>query len=195
MFEIEMKAHVQNKDALREKLNKFFEFQKKVIRNDTYFSKPIKNNQNKNHISIRIREETLETQEKNEKKILLTYKRKELTTKNNGELNEEMEAIISNREAIETFLFDAGFSISLKKTKIVEDFLFTAKNQNATLELCTIETLGDFLEIEILSENNDKLTVQHSQETIKELFKKLEIPESAIEPRYYSEMLKEKEKN
>ena len=65
MTEIELKAHVYNREELLQKLNTFAEFKKTVIKNDTYYrlnlDKPVKGS---GHISARIR---IEPEQKPEK--------------------------------------------------------------------------------------------------------------------------------
>ena len=55
-----------------------------------------------------------------------------------------------------------------------------------------MEHLGFFIEIEILSETNDTKTVQNCHAELLSILEKCSLPQTAIETRYYSEMLKEK---
>ena len=59
----------------------------------------------------------------------------------------------------------------------------------AHLELCTVERLGDFMEIEILTESNDEKTVSQTKEKLLKMLSKCGISEDKIENRYYSQML------
>lgn len=194
MTEIELKAHVYNREELLQKLNTFAEFKKTVIKNDTYYrldlDKPVKGS---GHISARIRIETEQKPEKTEEKIFLTYKRKEVRTAANGlntEVNDEKESLISDAEAVITLLSDIGFKEALKKKKTVSVYTCPTQHGEATLELCLVEPLGWFLEIEILSPEKDYAAVEEVQKELKKLLSKSGIPEKDIETRYYSELLK-----
>ena len=57
----------------------------------------------------------------------------------------------------------------------------------ANLELCHVARLGDFLEIEILSENTSEKPVSQSREKLSKMLSKSGIPEDNIENRYYSQ--------
>ena len=58
-------------------------------------------------------------------------------------------------------------------------------------ELCTVPPLGDFLEIEVVKEVQDEQTVQKITKLQEQLLSDCNIPLSQIEPKYYSQMLKE----
>lgn len=53
------------------------------------------------------------------------------------------------------------------------------------------ETLGRFLEMEILAETADKKYIKEARLKLEKLLKKYGIPLEQIEPMYYSELLKE----
>lgn len=100
---------------------------------------------------------------------------------------------------LEQFFLDAGFSVELKKHKevltwtyplpilseLLKEEIFT------TIELCNVPPLGDFLEIEILSPSKDEKIVSQIQQILFEILEKSGIEKSQIEPRYYSDLLKE----
>ncbi|MBO4404858.1 MAG: class IV adenylate cyclase [Treponema sp.] len=184
MTEIELKARVQDRDALIKKLNSLADFKGHIIRNDEYFG--LKNSDGvflKN--KIRIRKESCDGSEK----ILLTYKHKEehIKDKNLMEVNDEKECIISDDAALKTFLKDFGFELSLKKHKDV--LLWTY--EEASLELCSVPPLGDFLEIEILSPEDSPKIREAARKKLEEILSLCGIPEDRIENRYYSDMLRE----
>ena len=192
MTEIELKAHVTDKEKLIQRLNEIADYSGSVIRNDTYWKK--------DGIEIRIRRENFAGPENasgpqptvsTAENILITYKRKSLRTNEDGvpvEVNDEKECTVSSAEPLEAFLTDSGFIVSLKKHKEVSDWKHSS---GTTLELCTVPPLGDFLEIEILSPTDDELTVQKSREKLEELLALAGIPRNQIEKRYYSELLRE----
>lgn len=197
MKEIELKAHVKNRPALKEKLADFSSFCKKVTKKDTYYhlKKSNPNENEKNYISLRIREEFEETEKGTKKTTYLTYKKKELQTNSDGlpvEVNDEKETVIDDVSCLEILIKDIGFEKALYKEKIVEDYECPTPFGKALLELCSVQGLGDFLEIEILSETTEDSEIKKIQEELKKLLKKSGIPESEIEKKYYSELLKEK---
>lgn len=197
MTEIEIKAHVEDRAALEQKLNTFAKYEGSVTRDDTYYKK--------DGISIRIRKETKEvTEQKSD--YLLTYKRKEQRTDSTGttiEVNDEKECEISTPEPLVAFLEDTGYTISLKKHKEVKDWcldlpdvlkkhsLQSTKSfsYKATFELCKVPPLGDFLEIEILSPTSEENIVNALHKELEELLQKAGIPKSKVEKKYYSELM------
>ncbi|MBQ5999834.1 MAG: hypothetical protein IJL70_10260 [Treponema sp.] len=196
MTEIEIKAHVYDKDSLLRNLNEFAVYNQTVERYDTYYHLYTENTQpnGKPYISCRIRKEFKETPNGTEETTFLTYKKKETLSpdpKKAVEVNDEKETIITCPEAITTLLSDIGFKEAHKKTKKVTDFTTETEFGTATLEVCNVEKLGDFLEIEILSESNDKKLIESIKNELKKLLKKSGIPESQIEPKYYTQMLRE----
>lgn len=205
MTEIELKAHVFDRKKLIENLNSFAKYEKTVTKDDTYFhlqkgeksaqkTSDGSKNTKKNYISARIRRQTEKTEKGTKTTNFLTYKKKELKTDTNGisiEVNDEKESELSDAEAVEILLNDIGFMPALKKHKEVMIFSAQTEYGKATLELCNVQRLGDFIEIEILSGKNDTQTVEKIQGTLKKLLSECKIPEKDIEKRYYSEMLKE----
>ena len=188
MNEIEIKAHVKNRNLLIEKLNKIAQFKGSVVKNDKYYGKKLPNG-TFDRKKIRLREEIFQDNQ-NKTQYLLTYKRKEIFTSTEGistEVNDEKECTISSAEPVLAFLADWGYEVALEKHKEVMSW----KYENATLELCNVFPLGDFLEIEILSPSADNETVEKCQEQIKSILEKLEISQNQIENRYYSQLLEE----
>lgn len=193
MYEIELKAHISDRRSLIRDVSSFARYKGTVRREDTYykFVKP-----DGKSISARIRIETpastgeIALPNPFQSAILLTYKRKELKTDVSGasiEVNDEKECSLSDRTALEALLTDTGFKFSHSKVKTVIDF----KYLDATIEIVTIEKLGDFVEIEIISEKNDEETIKKHQKTLRDILRKCNVSEDQIEERYYSDMLKE----
>lgn len=193
MYEIELKAHVENRQQIIKNLERFADFAGAVEKDDTYYSNSI----NGKTIKIRIRKETpFSTTEipnapaiSAHKSVILTYKRKEIREENGHgfEVNDEKEIFLSEAEPFECFLEDTGFKSTLTKHKIV----LTWHYDNAHLELCTVDKLGDFIEIEILSEHNDEKQIEEAREKLLKLLAKCGISQDKIENRYYSQMLED----
>ncbi len=181
MFEIELKAHVDDAQKVTQKLDSFAHFLKSVQKVDVYWK-------SQNGVQARIRTQTDLISKKRE--IFLTYKKKENRIGENGqkiEVNDEKECSISDDDALVSFFEDIGMKIALKKTKSVRSYAF----ENAHLELCEVPPLGFFLEIEIISEQNDEKTISICRKKINEIFEKCEIGADKIEEKYYSQLLRE----
>ena len=197
MTEVELKARVDDRASLSRRLDSFAKRGQHVIRNDEYWGKTA-DDSNK----IRIRREAFLAQDGSTYKtdILVTYKRKSRIKGADGveaEANDEKECTVSDAAALEAFLSDTGYSVQLKKHKDVEDWLLDIPVEcgggrlQATLELCAVEKLGDFLEIEILSPTDDGAILSALHGELEEILEKAGIPREKIENRYYSEMLRD----
>lgn len=199
MYEIELKAHVYDRAALTERLKTFARFVRRVKKVDEYYRLPamdsISANRNKSgkpYISVRLRTETTfleQSGEPKECKTFFTYKRKELRTGADSitsEVNDEKECVLSDAAAIRAAFTDAGFQIAFTKQKDVEAYESHTPLGMATLEVCAVPPLGDFLEIEILSSFNDTVHVQAVQTELRRLLDKAGIPAEQIEPLPYT---------
>ncbi len=194
MYEIELKAHVDNRADVIKNLDRFASFCGAVEKFDTYYSKI----ENGKEIRLRIRKEVPFTPNEipdtpeisPQKSVIFTYKRKEIRTENGKalEVNDEKECLLSESEPFEAFLQDTGFQAVLTKHKTVLDWQY----DGALFELCTVEKLGDFMEIEIMSETNDDRQVEASNTKLLKFLSKCGIDQNRIEKKYYSELLAEK---
>ena len=192
MTEIELKARVKDPKSLALLMNKKASFSFSVIRDDSYWKK--------DNLSIRIREEKFSNGKKD---ILVTYKRKEIRKEKDGssiEVNDEKECTVSSSSALEEFLSDNGYSVQLKKHKEVTDWTLKLapgdplkEEGEATFELCYVPPLGYFLEIEILSSENSEDVISKAHKKLEELLVFAGLKKEDIEPRYYSELLRETE--
>ncbi len=193
MTEVELKARVSDREKLIKTLDSFAKRKEEVIKEDRYF----KNGQ---HLPpLRLRTENYLKSSKT--KRLLTYKHKKMLSGKDGtptEVNEELESEVENFSAIEQFLTDYGFTLSVKKRKEVlawtfqlKDDVLTSECKEVLFELCKVHPLGDFLEIEVLVPNNDKALTQKAQSLLLELLARAGLSASDLESKSYSQMLKE----
>lgn len=214
MVEIELKARLQDIAVFFSKVSSLARFQRCCHKNDTYWREPVK------EIQIRLREEEVfftdfsrlrlqqwpvnpilsdkeqwipfENSTENEsamppaKNIVVTYKRKELLD-SSLEVNQEQEFQIDEKEPFEIFLQDTGFSVSLKKEKLVAAWEW----ENVTVELCFIPELGNFLELEVLAPCDSPEVVAAAHKRLRAALALCGVAESAIEGRYYSQLLQE----
>lgn len=185
MTEIEIKARVCNRDDVVKKLNVFAAYKGRCIRDDTYYGL-INPDGTYSKKKIRIRKETSDSH----KRILVTYKRKELHHKGKTviEVNDEKECEVSDSTALEAFLKDFNFEATVKKHKEVEWWTY----ENATLELCNVEHLGNFLEIEILAEGDSESLRNKTHEKLEKILLMTGLSETDVEERPYTELLQEK---
>ena len=120
--------------------------------------------------------------------VVVTYKRKEL--QNDIEINDEREFSIDDRAAFEALITDLGFTPYISKEKKTKTFAWRAPDKTAvTIELSLVAELGWFVELEILADNPDENETARARTTLRETLTKCGVPESAIESRYYTDML------
>ena len=191
MFEIEIKAHVKNREKVIEELNSFAEYQCFLDKEDTYYRISGKDGKT---LSFRIRKETVKRGNKEGTETFFTYKKKTIQTDEKGnqiEVNNENECLVPDPSAIITFAIDLGAEVSLKKRKITEAWHLETEVGTANIELCTVPPLGDFLEIEIVSDRAGKDYVEQIRHIEENILEKCGISLSEIEPRYYKDLLNE----
>lgn len=172
--EIELKARVADPAAVENRLRQFCAFAGETDKNDRYW-------QNSAGLRARIREET-------GRPAVLTWKQKTLA--GGIEVNEENEFSVSSAAQAAAFLSAAGFTPVLCKKKHTKTFRFSLDGgQAASLELSDVYGLGFFLEIEICLQQPDTRQTEAAKRILRELLAKAGLPEQAVEPRYYSELL------
>lgn len=192
MYEIELKAHVYNKEETIKILNTFAKYVGFFQKQDTYYR--LQKQNNNDFISVRIRKEQAKQEQNTFEKIYLTYKQKELKDTTDGtkiEVNNEKECELSESSTITAILLNTNFSEYFNKEKIVEKFTYTTQYGIATIEICTIPPIGDFIELEILSNENNNSNIENIKNELYLILEKCNVPLSNIENRYYSQLLKE----
>ena len=189
MYEIELKAHVHFPDNVSALLDNFATRLKDIEKDDVYYHCDEKN------VTCRIRTESFlpsNNFDKCETHSVFTYKRKNHFKNPDGiltEVNEEFECVIEKSSALEQFLLDLDFVVNLKKHKSVRQWIKETAFGKAHIELCNVEPLGYFLEIEFMTSDNSSNIVKNIHNEIKNIFSYCRIDESDIEERRYSEML------
>jgi adenylate cyclase class 2 len=188
-IEIELKAWVANPEALSNALNAGSSparFSRTFEKEDTYWhpasgitvlSLPLS--------GIRIRQETnTDVHGTLTRKVLINYKTKEL--REGIEVNDEREFSISDRHIFEDLLRRLGFEPGMGKHKQGQAWDY----EGITVELAQISTLGWFVELELLEDNNQAETVAAARARLLDLLHCLGIGIDQIEPRYYTELLR-----
>ena len=181
MFEIELKAWLDNPSEAEQKLASFAEYRGKSFKTDWYWYKEDRK------LKIRIREEKF-VSSANVEKFSLYVTSKIKTVSDGIEVNNENEFQISDKSAFETFLKAAGFELQSTKNKISKNYY----TQNSHIELVEIEGTGHFMEAEILSPSNEPSVVEEIRHTLFGLLEQCGVPASNIEPRFYSELIANK---
>ncbi len=195
-YEIELKAHVKNSAEVIEILNKTGTYLGHTEKKDDYYHFELADGHTapdgRNFLSSRIRKETLTLDGKTSSTCYFTYKRKEIKKNEDGteiEVNEENEFTTDDASALELFFKDLGAVIDIHKSKSVEQWKLYKNGETAHVELCNVPPLGDFLEIEIIKNQNDEETVRKCKSVIEEIFTECGISLDQLEPRYYRDML------
>ncbi len=182
MIEVEKKAYLKSPHTV-EKIKEIADYKGESFKDDIYFA-PIgttRINVYKDPI-FRIRTE------KSQK--ILSYKKKSIVDKT--EVNIENEIDITNMEVpkLRSFFQYLGFYPFIEKKKITRLYNYSGrKDISVNIEHNTVENLGDFIEVEILTEKEEH--VPTAKKVIDDLFTKLEIKEDDIESKYYIDLLME----
>lgn len=185
MYEVELKAWLDDRSAVQKKLAEFAVRNCNIDKHDTYW--------HAHKVTVRVRREEITPSDCDliHKNTMVTFKNKEKRVGTNNEtyeVNEEHEFSVSNADEFETVLKAAGFEISLKKHKKTESWTYNEFH----IELCYIEGLGDFIEIETLTDNPSEENTEEIRDRLLKILDKCSVPGSRIESRYYKEMLAEK---
>lgn len=194
MKEIELKAHVFDRVETQKKIESFASFQSSLLKEDTYYELA-----GKGGVRLRIRRETQD----GKTTYFATYKKSEAFRKGlsgETEVNEEVECTLSSPDVLQSFLCDTGFTVVLKKRKETlswkedTDLVMGGVRLFATVELCRVPPLGDFVEIEILSPSDAASDIETVQNELMHILRKCGISPSCIERQYYSDLLAQHQK-
>ena len=195
-MEIELKAHARDREAVLQKLRQFAVFDKSVSKDDRYF-KMDKDGAPNGHITARIRQEKTADIDGNaiQEKTFLTYKKKERRVASGGgalEVNQEYESALDNAECLEALFADIGFVPHFTKHKDAVGFYADTPCGKAHLELCSVPPLGDFLEIEFVTQDDaGESQIAAMRVQLEALVTKCGLALEDIEKKYYSELLAE----
>ena len=177
MFEIEMKAHLRDREGVRKRLEALATFVGKGRKRDRYYAPAALSVEGidwERNVSFRLRE--------TEDRQIVTCKRKR--REGGLEINDELEFTIDDPGAFDRFARCLGFLPLLTKEKHSE----TYRKGAFTIELNEVKGLVWFIEIECLCD--DAGAAERIRGEILDLFKHLGIAGEDIEPRYYVEMLR-----
>jgi len=184
--EIELKAHIDDYAAVKERLSAAGEYCRSYKKSDSYWlpAQP-------DAPGVRVRRESgVGADGAAHESVLATYKIKEISS--GLEVNHECEFSVSDAGLFEEMLSRLGLRRAVCKEK--EGWAWTVRSQNEgqppiLAELSLVKSLGWFLEIEILAADNSEKTVKESRGRLFTLLEKLEISTDKIEERPYTAML------
>lgn len=194
MYEIEIKAWVCDRQKVMDVLNSRATYCGFLDKSDTYYAMPVF--RDNKALKVRIRKEKKVFKGKETEEILFTYKNKEVKTGSDGtsiEVNVEKECVLSDSEALDSFLMDIGGKIDHTKKKLTENWTLETPSGTANIELCNIPPLGEFLEIEIVAEENNPQFISAMKAEEMKIMTMCGLTEKDLEPRFYNDMLKEYE--
>ncbi len=174
-MEIELKAWVDEPSVVEDRLRELFGKPSIIEKDDTYYEAGEEFPRLK---TIRLRRSGDEW--------ILTFKDKH--REGALEINREHETTVGSFEVLDELLRRFGCTFFLRKKKT--GLKFTGRG--LIIEFVEVAGLGRFLEIEkiVSEEEADAGTVR---EEIMQIYRETGIPESRLEGRYYSDMLKEKD--
>jgi len=184
--EIELKAHIDDYESLKERLSVVGVFCRSYKKSDAYWlpAQP-------DTTGVRVRRESgVDADGAAHESVLATYKIKKIS--GGMEVNHECEFSVSDAGLFEELLGRLGLRRAVCKEK--EGWAWTVHSQiegqpPILAELSMVAKLGWFLEIEILAADNNEKTVEESRGRLFALLEKLEIPTDKIEERPYTAML------
>jgi adenylate cyclase class 2 len=185
--EIEIKAWVQNFDGLQKKLDALGEYRGSFKKSDAYWypKAPVPAACTLPPTGLRVRkEEDTAPAGAVSRAVYVTYKVKKI--QGGMEINDEKEFTVSEADVFEDLLACLG----LEKRNCKRKKGLSYQIDGITAELLELPGLGSFIELEILSADDKNETVAAARSRLYKLLAELGIPETAIESRYYTEMLR-----
>lgn len=172
-YEIELKAWIDDPGLICKKADELYTFVQEIHKSDMYY----RNSNFDPPKDIRIR--TADNHH------VITSKQK---SKDGAmEINQETEFKVDDPQAFVSFLSSIGFTEYLHKIKRGKKYT----NGDLVIEVCTVEQLGDFIEIECLTTDNSLRNTGKIKKQLHEVLMETGVPKSAIEPRYYMDLLKQ----
>lgn len=169
-IEVEFKAWVDDLETLEASLRSQADFAGEAHKHDIYFRQPAGP-----HGHLRLRREGQTT--------AVTTKSKQIV--DGVEISEEVEFEVSDAGAFCRLMDRFGFEPFAVKRKASRIYRAGA----TTLELSQVESLGSFVEVEILCE--DETRVEAARQELAAWAERLGIPAEAIEPRPYIRLIRE----
>jgi adenylate cyclase class 2 len=186
--EIELKARVDSLEKIKAAISSFAEYGGEFLKNDVYWfpRSPPAAGTAIPLSGIRVRQEQDTPPNGKVRRITwVTFKVKEV--REGIEINQEKEFEVSDTAAFEELLVRLGLERGSAKKKTG----WAWKYEGITAELCQVDRLGWFAELEIIAQDAKEATVAIARKRLLELLERIGIGEDKLETRYYTEMLRE----
>ena len=186
-IETEIKARIQDPQAVKNKLSVLGAYLYSYTKNDVYWIFPL-------NPALRLR---IRHQEKSfpdgtsEQNTVVTYKIREFHGE--MEVNNENEFAVSNSTVFEKILSQLGMAAEIRKEKQGQAWKLSAENTEILAELSMVKNLGHFLELEILNDSCDEQKLTQTCKLLLDQLEALGINRTSIETRSYSDLLRELE--
>jgi adenylate cyclase class 2 len=185
--EIELKARVDDPDAVKKRLSGLGVWGGSYIKEDCYWNNAENSALPASGLRVR-RENRVLPDGTTSAACVVTFKTKE---KRDGiEVNEETEFTVSDGGVFSSLLPRLGLHEDSRKKKTGEVWMVDG---SITAELAQVgdrrRSLGFFLELEIISDRSDSDTVRTARASLLKLLADCGLGEDRIESRYYAEML------
>ncbi|MCE1195687.1 class IV adenylate cyclase [bacterium] len=177
MLEIELKARVRDHGSVESRLSTFMTYGGPIDKRDEYWSIPLAvPSPSGPGFRFRLRcEPGSDT---------VTFKEKTYTS--TVEINKETEFGVADAAAFRAFLAKMSAKLLYRKSK--KGGLWRGSD-GIIAELVRVEGLGEYLEVEILCEENPSADVDRVKKRLIAVIERCGLPASDIEPRPYSQLL------
>jgi len=174
MVEVELKARIEDPEAVERRVESFARFVKKVDKSDSYWHGPGWR-ERRGTRGFRVRSEG--------SSFVVTFKSKRVEA--GYEVNREREFEISDPGVFREFVERVGCEPYYQKRKIGSVYEY----EGMTLEVLRVEGAGSFLEIERLLPEESPAAVETARAGLRTALVLAGVPETAIESRTYSELI------
>ena len=172
--EVEIKAHVDDYEALTARLREFGTFQRQYVKEDYYFSR----SPTPKGARFRLR--------RDDEAWICTAKQKKLV--DGVEQNVEREFAVSDGAAFRHFAEDLGFSVVVEKRKHGSSWLVGG----VVVEVSSVNDLGQFVELElVLPDDSSEDDLASARQRLHALLEQIGITRDRIETRPYTQMIYE----
>ncbi len=171
--EVEMKAWVSDMDAMARQLEKRCKKQRDFYKEDSYFHSPLAETRQ----DFRIRRDG--------GIVYCTYKEKDI--QEDLEVNKEEEFIVSDAELFTDLMEKLGCRRYAQKSK--RGSVYTCGDLK--VELCTVEPVGDFIEVEVKLDGYESEREAEAKKNIRSFLEDLGVAVQDIENRTYSQLIAE----
>ena len=180
MIEVELKAHAGDLACVQRNIAAFAQYVCDFDKQDAYWHGP-EWRVARGTKGFRMRKEAGET--------LITFKTKRC--QGGIEINRESEFSVSDPEAFTELILRLGCEPFYNKRKTGKRYTYLEAGEQRpfTIEAFELEGLGPFIEIEALLDSEEPERVALVQGELRSLLSRSGVEASAIESRYYSELL------